>query len=155
EGAPREADVAYPVCCTDPLNPDSDGDGIPDSQDVCDAWIDSDGDGLFDADEEWLGTDPLNPDTDGDGLFDGAEAYCYDVALPGEGEDGEAPPGDPDEPMPPPPPADCCTDPLNADSDGDGILDGEDVCEVIVCDPSTGAGCEEPPGCGDDGRDCG
>jgi len=35
--------------------------------------IDSDGDGLTDAQELILGTDPFNPDTDGDGFSDGVE----------------------------------------------------------------------------------
>ena len=35
--------------------------------------VDTDGDGLTDAEEEELGTDPNNPDTDGDGFEDGAE----------------------------------------------------------------------------------
>ena len=35
--------------------------------------IDSDGDGLSDAQEAALGTDPANPDTEEDGLVDGAE----------------------------------------------------------------------------------
>lgn len=34
------------------------------------ALIDSDGDGLFDLAEEYIGTDPFNPDTDGDGFTD-------------------------------------------------------------------------------------
>lgn len=37
--------------------------------------VDSDGDGLTDAEELALGTDPLNPDTDGDGFSDGVEVY--------------------------------------------------------------------------------
>lgn len=37
--------------------------------------VDSDGDGLTDAEELKLGTDPLNPDTDGDGFSDGVEVY--------------------------------------------------------------------------------
>ncbi len=37
--------------------------------------VDSDGDGLTDAQELALGTDPLNPDTDGDGFSDGVEVY--------------------------------------------------------------------------------
>lgn len=35
--------------------------------------VDSDGDGLGDAQEEGWGSDPNNPDTDGDGLWDGDE----------------------------------------------------------------------------------
>jgi hypothetical protein len=35
--------------------------------------LDSDGDGLFDLEEEQYGTDPHNPDTDGDGLTDKEE----------------------------------------------------------------------------------
>ena len=35
--------------------------------------VDSDGDGLTDAEEAELGTDPNNPDSDGDGYEDGVE----------------------------------------------------------------------------------
>ena len=35
--------------------------------------VDTDGDGLSDADEGVYGTNPTNPDTDGDGLSDGDE----------------------------------------------------------------------------------
>lgn len=35
--------------------------------------VDTDGDGLFDDEEQSLGTDPTSADTDGDGLDDGAE----------------------------------------------------------------------------------
>jgi hypothetical protein len=59
--------------------------------------IDSDNDGLTDAEEKALGTDPNNPDTDGDGLFDGEEVKVYK------------------------------TDPLNPDTDGDGFKDGAEV----------------------------
>lgn len=38
---------------------------------------DSDGDGLMDSQEAALGTDRLNPDTDGDGLSDGQEVLLY------------------------------------------------------------------------------
>ncbi len=59
--------------------------------------VDSDNDGLTDAEEKALGTDPFNPDTDGDGLFDGEEVKVYK------------------------------TDPLNPDTDGDGFKDGAEV----------------------------
>ncbi len=59
--------------------------------------VDSDGDGLTDAEELALGTDPRNPDTDGDGLMDGEEVKKYK------------------------------TDPLNADTDYDHLKDGAEV----------------------------
>ncbi len=37
--------------------------------------VDSDGDGLTDAEEEALGTDPNNPDSDGDGYTDAFENF--------------------------------------------------------------------------------
>ena len=36
--------------------------------------VDTDGDGLTDAEEDALGTDPDDPDTDGDGLLDGSDS---------------------------------------------------------------------------------
>ena len=49
-------------------DPDTDGDGTPDSEDT-----DDDNDGVNDKDEEAAGTDPKNPDTDDDGTNDGDE----------------------------------------------------------------------------------
>lgn len=46
--------------------------------------LDSDADGLTDAEEERYGTDPMNPDTDGDGYSDGDEvASGYNPNGPG------------------------------------------------------------------------
>ena len=59
--------------------------------------IDSDADGLSDAEEKKLGTDPLSADTDRDGLNDLAEVKVYH------------------------------TDPLDPDTDKDGISDSEEV----------------------------
>jgi hypothetical protein len=135
EGAPdggaEDAPVAFTNCCTDPLNADSDYDGIPDGADTCDAieWIDSDGDGLQDADEQAIGTDPFNVDSDGDGLLDGNEVYCIgDVVSPPLTEDTTHDDATGCEPVEPAPA--CCTDPLNVDSDADGVRDGEDTCDV-------------------------
>lgn len=61
---------------TDPSNPDTDGDGLDDGDEVKVHMTDplnpdTDGDGLSDGDEvNVYGTDPLNPDTDGDGFGD-------------------------------------------------------------------------------------
>ncbi len=72
---------------TDPDQPDTDGDGASDGEEVYyetdplaasdrPQRTDTDGDGLYDDDEERLyGTDPTKPDTDGDGVDDGEEVY--------------------------------------------------------------------------------
>jgi uncharacterized protein HemX len=59
--------------------------------------IDTDGDGLTDAQEAQLGTNPNSIDTDGDGLFDNEEVNIW------------------------------LTNPTIADSDGDGFDDGTEV----------------------------
>ena len=64
----------------DPANPDSDGDGINDGEELC-AYpftdpgnSDTDGDGVNDFDEMWVyGTSPVDNDSDNDGLLDGWE----------------------------------------------------------------------------------
>lgn len=106
-------------------NPDTDGDGIPDTLEVfvfdtdhrkvdtdgdaqsdfeeiffagtppTDAGQDFDGDGLSDALEATIGTSPNKSDTDGDGLNDGEELFFN-------------------------------TDPLRRDTDGDGVIDSVD-----------------------------
>ena len=88
---------------TDPENPDTDGDGLPDGDEVLKyrtdpLRADTDGDGLSDGEEVLkYHTDPLKADTDGDGLNDGLEVVRYR------------------------------TDPLKADTDGDGLSDGLEV----------------------------
>jgi hypothetical protein len=76
---------------TDPNNPDTDGDGMPDGWEVGnslnpladDSSLDADGDGLSNLDEHLRGTDPLVADTDGDGYTDGIEvAQGYDPLDP-------------------------------------------------------------------------
>ena len=92
---------------------------------------DTDGDGLPDAYETIIGTDPNNADTDNDGLTDGYEVLysstdpCDMYTMKNGIADGDL---DPDE--------DGLTirqeqtqgtDPLYADTDGDGLTDGEEV----------------------------
>jgi hypothetical protein len=95
---------------TDPLDPDTDGDGIQDGHE-----FDTDGDGLTDGEEfyvyrtyyvplpirngTWIGSPGgfNNPDSDGDGLRDGDEVKIYG------------------------------SDPTKVDTDGDGVSDGEEV----------------------------
>lgn len=83
--------------------------------------LDSDNDGLSDAEEARIGTDPFDPDTDDDGLTDGREA-----GPNGTGTNPLIPDTDGDglndgievngQPTP--------TNPLNRDTDGDGLIDG-------------------------------
>ena len=113
---------------TDPQNPDSDGDGIPDGveagrtsspDDRCDGFA-------GDADPSTR-TDPTNADTDGDGIPDGAE----DANRNGKVDPGES-------------------NPLSLDSDGDGLPDAlEDTNKNGVLDPGeTGAGLRDTDGDG-------
>ncbi len=101
DGIPDSLEVF--VYGTDPLDIDTDGDGVDDYTELfVDRTLptgfgpDADGDGLPDALEAEEGTDPNNPDTDGDGLSDGTEVFSG-------------------------------TDPTDPDTDDDGCNDAEDA----------------------------
>ncbi len=104
---------------TDARDPDSDGDGLLDGQE------DTNGNGAVDPGE----SDPLRPDTDGDKIPDGKDTCPtqpedYDGIQDGDGcpEDDADHDGVPDVVEK----GHACLDPLNADSDGDGLLDGQE-----------------------------
>ena len=96
---------SYERLCTltDPANPDSDGDGILDGQEIAlgldplapvDPFLDLDGDGLTHKQEFELGSDPMKADSDGDGLDDATElCYGWDPNCPGETNEANAPGG--------------------------------------------------------------
>ncbi|MBL8784540.1 MAG: tandem-95 repeat protein, partial [Deltaproteobacteria bacterium] len=133
---------------TDPDNPDTDGDGLLDGDEVAggndpfryeigidtnplDA--DTDDDGISDGDEvkgggpniNYGSTDPLNPDTDGDGINDGTEVGVTEP-IPGGVSRGIPFEGtDPDKFVPDADPS-TRTDPRDDDSDDDGIKDGNE-----------------------------
>ncbi|HRI26855.1 MAG TPA: hypothetical protein PK239_16855 [Chitinophagales bacterium] len=88
----------------------------------CPPIIDSDADGLTDAEEEAIGTSPILPDTDGDGLTDGQEVNIYGTNPLSfdTDEDGIA---DPDELLV------HFTNPLNPDTDNDGLTDWQELFE--------------------------
>ena len=133
---------------TDPFDPDTDGDGINDGQEVntdgtnpldsCESvggtplgTDDCDSDGITNDDEVALGTDPENPDSDGDGIDDGQEVNT-DGTNPLDDCDsvGGMPLGTSDcdnDGLSNADEATAGTDPDNPDSDGDGILDGQEV----------------------------
>jgi len=119
DGSHISAPESRTILILDPMNYDSDEDGIPDSEE------DKNGDGILDDDE----TDPNDPDTDGDGLIDGIEVDMSD----GNSTDPRNPDSDGDflkdgfedqngngrvDPTE--------TDPLNPDTDGDGVNDKDD-----------------------------
>lgn len=63
---------------TDPTDPDTDDDGLSDSQETVRGFsdpcvADTDQDGSSDLNEALDGTNPRHPDTDGDGWLDGTE----------------------------------------------------------------------------------
>ena len=89
---------------------DSDGDGLTDAEEESFGTDpntpDMDNDGLTDKQEIDLGTDPTSNDSDGDGLFDGDEVAS-------------------------------CTSPLSMDSDEDGTLDDVETAQGTECDENT------------------
>lgn len=106
------------------LNPDSDGDGLKDGDEVYTygtnpALPDTDEDGLNDGHEVLIHkTDPSKPDTDGDRLLDGEEiARGLSPLKPDTDGDGL---DDYHELL-------FKTDPLKPDTDGDGLTDGKEV----------------------------
>lgn len=126
----------------DEVGPDSDGDGLSDADEAVIGTdpddIDTDGDGMEDGDEVAWGTNPWDRDTDDDGLSDGAEfnVYFCDPLVQDTDSDGlgdalevgrdyatiHTAPGfwTPDlDPT-------TTTDPNDADTDDDGIIDGNE-----------------------------
>lgn len=109
---------------TDPRKRDTDADGVPDGVE------DANQNGQTDPDE----TDPLKPDTDGDTCLDGAEDLNHDGSV----ESGETDPRSnldcgpvvhPDadgDGVPDSVETATGTDPNVADTDGDGLLDGQE-----------------------------
>lgn len=106
----------------DPLDPDVDGDTLPDgvenSRGMYPLNTDPDEDGISDPSEMDLGTDDERRDTDGDGVRDGVEVGrsggAADPLTPWDTDpanvDGDA--------------GATTTDPTRADTDGDGLPDG-------------------------------
>jgi outer membrane protein OmpA-like peptidoglycan-associated protein len=111
---------------TDPFNPDSDGDGLNDFEEVNKYRSnplnsDSDGDGLTDGMEVTSTlTDLLNSDTDGDQLNDGEEVNTHKTDPTKMDTDNDKL-NDNEELNT------YKTDPLKADSDADGLNDGVEV----------------------------
>lgn len=126
---------------SDPTNPDTDGDGLNDFLERTigsdPRLVDTDGDGLTDLEEYSLGTDPRLADTDGDGLTDPEElVFGSDPLLADTDGDGL---NDREE-------RDFGSDPRLVDTDGDGLTDREEF--VFGSDPKVvdtdGDGLKDP-----------
>ena len=103
---------------TDPRSADSDADGLSDT-------IENKATGK-------LGTDPMNPDSDGDGLNDAAEVGPDPETPIDTDNDGIIDALDDDDDndgIPTSLELKLNSDPINADSDGDGIKDGDELGE--------------------------
>ncbi len=114
------------VLGTDPDNPDTDGDGLSDGEEIHTYKTnplngDSDNDGLKDGAEVIQHkTDPTKADTDNDGLKDGEEINTYktDPINPDTDNDGLKDAQEINVNR---------TDPLKSDTDNDGLKDGEEI----------------------------
>lgn len=102
-------DADEPGIGLDPVNPDTDGDGVLDGDE------DPDNDGLPTNLETLIASDPLQPDSDGDGWQDGQEDYDLDGIV------------NLSELMGP-------TDIFVPDTDGDGYFDGME--SILGADPT-------------------
>ena len=101
--------------CTNPDDADTDDDGIRDKDE------DANRNGMVDTGE----TDPCNPDTDGDGIQDGTELGVTTPVPDPDGTTGPLLGTDTTKFQPDLDPA-TTTDPLNPDTDGDGVKDGDE-----------------------------
>lgn len=128
---------------TDPLNPDMDGDGLLDGQEIKNAdpnfrsdprKVDTDGDGLTDPEEVLGNVTAQNPngyisypritDSDGDGIGDFEEVRGYQITLNVNMNN-----------TPTSTTPTVRTDPLDTDTDNDGITDGAER-NVHFTDPT-------------------
>ena len=119
---------------TNPLDPDTDGDGLTDGFEFDHRFdpliggeqaLDPDADGLDNAGEQAAGSDPNDPDTDGDGLLDGPEVLTHGsdprlVDTDGDGLTDAAEVNDHN------------SDPADADSDDDGLTDDQEVNDYLT-----------------------
>ena len=133
---------------TDPLDADSDADGVNDGADAFpldeaetadtdddgignNADEDDDGDSISDTDEIDAGTDPLDADSDADGVEDNLDAFPLDdaesVDTDDDGVGNNADDEDDGDGLTDATETTLGTDPLNPDSDDDGVGDSDDA----------------------------
>ena len=128
---------------TDPCDRDTDDDGLEDGD------IDLNGDGLT---EDSQGTSPTNADTDGDGTQDGTESG---VTTPVADPDGAGPlKGTDTSVFVPDDDPTTTTDPLDDDTDDDGLKDGSASSEDLNDNGRVDAGETAPGKLDTDGDGC-
>jgi hypothetical protein len=139
DGIANKDEVEPPegVSQTDPLNPDTDGDGMPDGWEVDHnldpndatgdngAAGDPDHDGLNNLDEYLNETNPNNSDSDSDGLSDGDEVHIYG-SSPGIDDSDRDGISDYNEVIV------YGTDPNNWDTDGDTLSDWDEIFYYVT-----------------------
>lgn len=129
------------------VDADSDKDGVGDAIDT-----DDDNDGLPDVDEESLGTNSKKSDSDNDGASDGKDAFPLDPSeqldSDGDGIGDNADIDDDNDGLPDLAEAKIGTDPLNPDTDGDGVELCNDLLDKFPLQPLE---CQDSDadGCGD------
>lgn len=148
---------------TDPRNPDSDGDGLSDGDEVHKHFTtpsepDSDFDGLDDKEEidgltkaengpvrAFTPTLPMNPDSDDDGLQDGDEVKVYETKPWVKDTDEDGLDDGPEVNM-------YSTSPTDPDSEEDGVPDGLEIEQSAAKNYDTdGDGIKNPMDTDDDG----
>ena len=156
DGLPPAPDLpSFATDSTDPLNPDTDDDEMPDGWEIAnnlnpldpaDAPLDPDEDGLSNLSECMNGTALGDADSDDDEIQDGWEVACSLDPLNASGPNGAA--GDPDgdgltnlqeylgRDGNPPGITDDSTKPLSADSDADGLTDGVETATGVYVSPT-------------------
>jgi hypothetical protein len=122
DGLTDDFEIAYG---TDPSLADTDDDGLTDSDEITcftsSPWVvDTDDDGLDDYREFVHNGNPGLADTDEDGLLDHDEAWIYYTLLTSSDSDQDGV-SDYDEVI------HTGTDPIEADTDGDGAPDGAEI----------------------------
>ncbi|OGY41132.1 MAG: hypothetical protein A2Y67_00835 [Candidatus Buchananbacteria bacterium RBG_13_39_9] len=125
---PKDENTANDLTVTSfylPL-PDNDQDSIPDIRDP-----DDDNDGLTDEIEAKRQTDPFDADSDDDGCLDNADDFPLDPKLcidsDNDGIDDKIDTDDDNDGLSDSKEEQLGTNPKNPDTDGDGVIDGQDV----------------------------